>query len=59
MRGTSLCSFSSPVDARRIDCGFGFLLPFIGHGVLLSQSIERIQELSAPAVVINLVHILR
>jgi hypothetical protein len=30
----------APADARRIDCGFGFLLPFIGRGVLLSQRIR-------------------
>ena len=40
-------------------CGFGLLLPFVGHGVLLNQSIQRVQELAAPAVVVNLVHILR
>src|SRR6266568_8543882 len=43
------------VEAR---CGFGFLLPFICDGVLLNQSIQRVQELAAPAEVINLVHIL-
>ena len=54
----SSCSLLFAVEPRGLDRGLGFLLPFVGNGVLFNQSIERIQKLASPAVVVSLVHIL-
>ena len=57
-RARRLLLFLFAVQPRHGDGVFGLLLPFVGNGVLINQSIKRIQEPSAPAVVVKLVHVM-